>query len=360
MVMEYLDGKDLAEMLRLRGALPLGEAVEYVLQACEALAEAHRAGVVHRDLKPANLFLSSRADGSAIVKVLDFGISKASLTSGFEHANLTQTSAVMGSPNYMSPEQLRNSKTVDARADIWSLGLVLYELLTGQVAFRADTLAELHVAILQNIPSPLRERRPDLPPSLELLILRCLNKDPAFRFASVAELAQALAEFTPPRAFVSIERICRVLGVPLAIQAPSGVGPGSGPVPQTTASPGSGPSWNSPTSAASGWAPPPGQPIATPPPGWAPAQGGPAGWPQAPQPIVPAFPSYAQNAQPWGTGAASPGYAQTVMRAPNQQAQRPGSSPSPLAIVGLIAIVICVVGFSGCLMCVCISTLGQR
>jgi len=162
MVMAYLEGRDLAEHVRQRGALPGQEAIEYVLQACEALAEAHVAGIIHRDLKPANLFLTSRADGSPCIKVLDFGISKAG-PAGPEQG-LTQTSAMMGSPNYMAPEQLKSARHVDARTDIWALGVTLQELLTGEVSFRAETVAELYVSILQSQPKPLRVLRPEAPP----------------------------------------------------------------------------------------------------------------------------------------------------------------------------------------------------
>jgi serine/threonine-protein kinase len=212
MVMEYLEGSDLAVIVKKGGALAGHDAIEYVLQACEALAEAHVKGIVHRDLKPANLFLTHRADGSPTIKVLDFGISKAALVGGEEQA-LTQTSAVMGSPSYMAPEQLKSSRNVDARTDVWSLGIILHELLTGEVAFKADTVPELYVAILQDAPPPLRQRRRDAPAGLEAIVLRCLEKDPARRFANVGELAAALGEFAPPRAQTSIERIMKIAGV---------------------------------------------------------------------------------------------------------------------------------------------------
>jgi serine/threonine protein kinase len=211
MVMEYLEGMDLAELVRTRGALGGRDAVEYIVQACDAIAEAHAAGIVHRDLKPANLFLTHRADGTPCVKVLDFGISKTGV--GEMEQGLTQTSALMGSPQYMSPEQLRSAKQVDARTDIWSLGICLHELLTGDVAFQAETIPELYVAILSHAPEPLRMKRPEAPAPVEAAILRCLEKDPARRFANVAELANALRDFVPPRAVPLIERIGRTLGV---------------------------------------------------------------------------------------------------------------------------------------------------
>src|SRR5262249_46105506 len=154
------------------------------------LAEAHVAGIIHRDLKPANLFLTSRADGSPCIKVLDFGISKA--PPGAPGQALTQTSAVMGSPNYMAPEQLKSARHVDARTDIWALGVTLQELLTGECSFRAETVAELYVSILQSRPKPLRVLRPEAPPGMEAIIFRCLEKDPTRRFSNVGELSAAL------------------------------------------------------------------------------------------------------------------------------------------------------------------------
>jgi serine/threonine-protein kinase len=234
MVMEYLEGMDLADLVRTRGALPGRDAVEYLVQACDALAEAHAAGIVHRDLKPANLFLTHRADGTPCIKVLDFGISKTGPAEA-QQQGLTQTSALMGSPQYMSPEQLRSARQVDARTDIWSLGICLHELLTGDVAFHAETVPELYVAILQHAPEPLRAKRPEAPAPVEAVILRCLEKDPARRFANVAELAAALREFVPPRTQPLVERIWRTLGVsaPASQQAypPSAPMSPRGPVP---------------------------------------------------------------------------------------------------------------------------------
>jgi serine/threonine protein kinase len=210
MVMEHLEGADLADHVERRGPLAREDAVDYVLQACEAIAEAHSLGIVHRDLKPGNLFLSRRPDGSEIVKVLDFGISKSMDTAKGPSGSLTATASVLGSPTYMSPEQLQSSKSVDLRTDVWALGVILHQVLAGDPPFRADTLPELFFAIVQNEPAPLRSVRPDLPPGLEAAIRRCLEKDRTRRFENIGELAVALAPFAPPRSQISVERILRL------------------------------------------------------------------------------------------------------------------------------------------------------
>src|SRR4051812_21122001 len=177
MVMEYLEGSDLSELVRKRGALPVEETVELVLQACEALAEAHKLGIVHRDLKPANLFCVKRSDGLPYVKVLDFGISKVTnVGASGPDMSMTRTTAVMGSPLYMSPEQMTAAKNVDARTDIWALGVVLYELLSGKVPFHGDTYPELCIKIATQPPPPIREIRPDLPEAVGQVVARCLQK----------------------------------------------------------------------------------------------------------------------------------------------------------------------------------------
>jgi serine/threonine-protein kinase len=208
-VMEQLRGMDLAQLLASRGGLPIDEAVDYVLQGCEALGEAHARGIVHRDLKPQNLFLTQRPDGSPCVKVLDFGISKAHGDS--QQTNLTSTDVVMGTPLYMSPEQVRSLKNVDHRSDIWALGSILFELLTASPIYMAPSASALCAMIAMDPPTPLRARRPQAPEGLEQAILRCLHKDPMGRFQDVAALAEALTPFASERGRQSATRVSKVL-----------------------------------------------------------------------------------------------------------------------------------------------------
>lgn len=219
MVMEYLHGEDLAAWVRRNGAMAVPDAIEFLLQACEAIAEAHALGIVHRDLKPANLFVTRRVDGSPCIKVLDFGISKLTVPGAVPEFGMTKTNTVMGSPLYMSPEQMSSSRNVDSRTDIWALGVILYESLTGRVPFEAETMPQLCGMILQDPPRPLHELRPDLPSALQQAVLRCLEKNREHRFSNVAELAHALAAFGQPAAQRSAERISRVLG---AVSSASG------------------------------------------------------------------------------------------------------------------------------------------
>jgi len=211
LVMEHLLGRNFEELLEDQGRLPPELAVDHVLQATEALAEAHALGMVHRDLKPANLFLAHRADGSPCVKVLDFGITKGVDAQEAVNLDSTKSSIVMGSPRYMSPEQMRSMRTIDARADIWALGVILHELITGIAPFDGATMPDLLAAILQDPAPPLRKHRPDAPHGLEAIVARCLEKDPSARYADVAELTQALAPFGSASARVSAERVSRVL-----------------------------------------------------------------------------------------------------------------------------------------------------
>jgi serine/threonine-protein kinase len=210
MVMEFLTGQDLGVLLGERGPLPVAEAVDYVLQACEAIAEAHAIGIIHRDLKPANLFLSQRTDGSPLIKVLDFGLSKATRPDALD-ASLTAHNVVMGSPCYMSPEQIRSLKGLDARTDIWALGVILYQLLTGVRPFEAPSLGALFFTIGADPPKPLRDRRPEIPRELEAAVLKCLEKDASRRTQTVAELARALSPFGKQDSYISVDRIHRVL-----------------------------------------------------------------------------------------------------------------------------------------------------
>jgi hypothetical protein len=211
MVMEYLEGEDLEATLVRRGPLPIAEAVGYLLQGCEAVAQAHSLGIVHRDLKPANLFLAKRPGGTPVIKVLDFGISKSPPSVG--NPGLTQTTSMFGSPPYMSPEQVTSTRSADARSDIWSLGAVLYELLTFHRPFNGESVPALFVAILHRDPEPPRVHRAEIPPALDVAVMRCLQKDPRSRFPEVAALAAALAPFGPPGSDQSVERIAHMLGL---------------------------------------------------------------------------------------------------------------------------------------------------
>ena len=211
LVMEYLEGQDLAQLLLQKGKLPPVEAVGFVLQACEAIAEAHVLGIVHRDLKPANLFLTYRIDGTACIKVLDFGISKLfPATASKLSAGLTDSSALMGSPLYMSPEQLRAARSVDPRGDIWALGVILYELISGKPPFIGETLPEVSVKIAVDPPESIRASRRDVSVALEAIVFRCLQKDREKRFRDVSEFALALAPHGPDGASHSAERIRRI------------------------------------------------------------------------------------------------------------------------------------------------------
>jgi serine/threonine-protein kinase len=213
MVLEYLEGRDLEAYANEHGALPPSTAVDFVLQALQALAQAHALGIIHRDIKPSNLFLARFPDGTDVVKVLDFGISKASRALGPKPGRTTSTQSVMGSPLYMSPEQARSTKSVDVRTDIWSIGVTLYRLISGELPFHGETPLDVMLVIAQKEPRPLTELKPEVPKALEAIILRCLRKQPAERFSSVAELASALQPFGGPDAARVVARVCGTLGV---------------------------------------------------------------------------------------------------------------------------------------------------
>ncbi len=211
LVMEYLEGEDLSQLIEAKGALPEYLALDYAIQACEGLAEAHAAGIVHRDLKPANLFLARRTDGSVRVKLLDFGISKLAPAAGSQpEINMTSTQGLMGSPLYMSPEQMRSSRSVDQRADIWSMGTIIYEMLAGRSPFDGTTLPEVCAHILADEPGSLLALQPELSPELEAVVMRCLEKKPERRYPDVASLARALAPFGTDEIRSTADRIGRV------------------------------------------------------------------------------------------------------------------------------------------------------
>jgi serine/threonine-protein kinase len=237
LVMEYLQGETLEAALRERGPLPIDVAVDCVLEACDAIAEAHAAGIAHRDLKPANLFLTRTPDGGTRVKVIDFGISKwiGGRDSSSRGPHVSTTDVPIGSPSYMSPEQLLEVALADPRSDVWALGVILFELITGRLPFAAESIAAVQVAVLHDEPPSLRSLVPSAPPTLDAVYQRCLVKDRAARMASVHDLVVALAPFASAQG--------RALAGEIAARMPrpaTTVVPGDGAVPQiaaTTAGP---------------------------------------------------------------------------------------------------------------------------
>jgi serine/threonine protein kinase len=206
-VMEYLEGSDLADKLEAEGPQPFADVIGWVIQTCDALSSAHSQGIVHRDLKPANLFLQQGSDGPTTLKVVDFGISKLA-TSGA----LTSTAVLMGSPFYMSPEQLESSRDVDLRSDIWSMGIVLYELLAGVPPFTAETLVQIVVQAREQEPVPLHMLRPEIPKAIERVIAKCLAKNAANRYQNVNELVVDLAPFAPPEMAAIVKKLSKRAG----------------------------------------------------------------------------------------------------------------------------------------------------
>ncbi len=207
MVMEFLEGRDLGDIIDKRSEpLPIAQSIEWVLQACEAIAEAHGIGIIHRDLKPSNLFLTTTVDGRGLVKVLDFGISKMEEEES-ENMSLTKTTEVIGSPSYMSPEQLRASKDVDLRTDVWALGVILYELLTGKLPFYAETVTDLVAVVMTESPLPPSQHRPEIPAPLEAAVLRCLCRKREERFASVVELVNEIAPYGNVAGATLVDRV---------------------------------------------------------------------------------------------------------------------------------------------------------
>lgn len=224
MIMEHLTGGDLSGVLDRRGPLPVGEAALYVYQACEAVAEAHSQGILHRDLKPSNMFLTRRPNETACVKVIDFGISK-DLDPNKVGPALTKTGMIIGTPVYMAPEQMANNKAMDARSDIWSLGIILYELVTGEVPFIADSMTELVSQVLTHHPPPPSRARPFISPQFDAVVMRCLDKRPDYRFASVRDLMLALHPFVDVNAALTQANVAALADTAVAPNSPGSAVP---------------------------------------------------------------------------------------------------------------------------------------
>lgn len=213
LVMEHLEGQDLAQLLDANHRFPVDTSVDYVLGACEALAEAHAAGIVHRDIKPSNLILTQRKNGTPLIKVVDFGISKVLDDDEEVEKSLTGSVAMLGSPLYMSPEQIRSAKTIDARADVWALGVTLYTCLTGEAPFDGEGVHGVCASIVADPPRPFPEDL-TLPDGLEEVLSRCLAKRPEERTASVVVLAAELSPFASKRGKLSADRISTLYNSP--------------------------------------------------------------------------------------------------------------------------------------------------
>lgn len=195
-VMEFLAGEDLESRMNKAPRLPVEKVIDYVREACTGLQEAHTNGIIHRDLKPANLFLALNEDLTTMVKLIDFGIVKMlSLPDATERLPMTSAGTLLGTPQYMPPEQWNDPRFVDARSDIWSLGVILYRGIAGAMPFPQQDVGALRSAIANEQPKSVRSYNPEVPAELEAVILRCLEKDPKQRFHSVAELAKALLPF---------------------------------------------------------------------------------------------------------------------------------------------------------------------
>jgi len=204
--MELLQGEDLDNLVEREGTLQPVVAVDYILQAMEALVQAHQLGIVHRDLKPSNLFLVIRPDGEHVIKVLDFGVAKVASLPNVQ-AVATQTSALFGTPLYMSPEQIRSAKAADAQSDIWSLGVILFRVITGAPPFSGESFGELCFSIAEQTAPLAATLRPDVPPGLSEVIARCLERDKERRYRTAGELAAALRPFASQDGARSADRV---------------------------------------------------------------------------------------------------------------------------------------------------------
>ncbi|MEI9948574.1 MAG: serine/threonine-protein kinase [Pseudomonadota bacterium] len=225
-VMELLSGRDMYAVLRDSGPVTPEELSAVMLQVCDGLAEAHEKGIIHRDLKPENLFCATEPDGGVVIKIVDFGVSKQ--LSGRRVGSQTNPGESVGSPQYMSPEQIKAPSEVDARTDIWSLGVVMYELLTGKLPFRGAGTAQICAAVLTEPVPPLAESRDDVLPALEFIVLRCLEKDRERRFPNVLQLSAALAALNPSDARASRFTSVRPLASNAALEVEQSV-PGRRP-----------------------------------------------------------------------------------------------------------------------------------
>lgn len=230
LVMEYLEGEDVARVLD-KGPMRTEDAVDTLMQVCEAVAAAHALGIIHRDLKPSNFFITRRADGLPLVKVLDFGISKA-IEGETNDGRLTETQASFGSPTYMSPEQIRSARNADERSDVWSLGVAMFEMLTARLPFVADNVSGILASIVADPPFRIAAFAPEVPEELEATVMACLEKDPQKRIGSVSELADRLRPFASEDIAPLASRISRIKRVS-SVSLP----PLSNPAPPTTSRP---------------------------------------------------------------------------------------------------------------------------